>query len=149
MSQIELVKVEKEEEFPSWAPRSEVVIFLHENMKPYEDTEEDIGRGLDYALSKEGGKGGFLTLARYQGELTGVLVMLQTGMKGYVPENILLFVGVRPQLRGKGIGQQLIERSLAECKGDVKLHVEYDNPAMRLYKRVGFASKYAEMRYQR
>ena len=33
-------------------------------------------------------------------------------------------------------------------EGDLALHVEYDNPAKRLYERLGFRSKYAEMRYQ-
>jgi hypothetical protein len=27
--------------------------------------------------------------------------------------------------------------------------VEYDNPAKRLYERMGFSTKYAEMRWQR
>ncbi|MEA1899074.1 MAG: GNAT family N-acetyltransferase, partial [Bacteroidota bacterium] len=32
--------------------------------------------------------------------------------------------------------------------GNIKLHVEYDNPAKRLYERIGFTTKYAEMRYE-
>ena len=73
--------------------------------------------------------------------------MLDTGMEGYIPENLLLMVSVDPDRRGQGIGKKIIERALAECDGDVKLHVEYENPARRLYERVGFTSKYAEMRW--
>ncbi len=69
-------------------------------------------------------------------------------MKGYVPENILLFVAVDPAHRNRGTGGWLIREALARCAGAVKLHVEYDNPAKRLYERLGFRSKYAEMRYQ-
>jgi ribosomal protein S18 acetylase RimI-like enzyme len=56
---------------------------------------------------------------------------------------------VDPETRGRGIGGALIERCLAEADGDVKLHVDYDNPAKRLYERLGFTSKYAEMRWKR
>ena len=72
---------------------------------------------------------------------------MKSGMSGYVPEHILLFVTVDPAARGRGIGGRLIRRSIAECPGDVKLHVEHDNPAKRLYERLGFTAKYAEMRY--
>jgi ribosomal-protein-alanine N-acetyltransferase len=142
-----LVKIEKKNKFPGWAGREEVVSFLHEKMKPYEDKVEDIERALDYAFSEEDGKGGFILLMRYDNALAGVLTILKTGMKGYIPENILVFVSVDPRLRGKGLGRKLIERAIDECEGDIKLHVEYDNPARRLYERIGFTSKYAEMRY--
>ena len=75
--------------------------------------------------------------------------MLRTGMKGYVPENILVFVSILPEMRGTGLGGKLIERGVREAEGDVKLHVEYDNPAKRLYERLGFTTKYAEMRYEK
>lgn len=145
---IEFLKVENESELPQWASREKLVEFFHYKMKPYEDLPEDIDSALDYLFSDEKYAGGFLMLARVDGRLGGMLAMLRTGMKGYVPENILLFVSVDPELRGRGIGGKIIERSLAECEGDVKLHVEYDNPAKRLYERVGFTSKYAEMRYK-
>ena len=49
--------------------------------------------------------------------------------------------------RGKGFGKQIVEECFIHCTGNIKLHVEYDNPAKRLYERIGFATKYAEMRY--
>lgn len=72
--------------------------------------------------------------------------MLSTHMSGYVPPNLLLYVAVSPSRRGRGIGGELVARSLDRCRGPVKLHVEYDNPARRLYERLGFESRYAEMR---
>jgi GNAT superfamily N-acetyltransferase len=75
--------------------------------------------------------------------------MNRTGMQGYIPENILVYVAVDADRRGEGIGKAIVERALEEADGDVKLHVEYDNPAKRLYERLGFASKYAEMRWTR
>ena len=110
---------------------------------------KDILGGMDYALSTEPGKGGFILITESGGDIKGALVMLFTGMSGYIPENILLFVAVGPSGRGKGIGRALVEKGIAMSEGDVKLHVDYDNPAKRLYERIGFTTKYAEMRYHK
>lgn len=147
-SDLKFLRVNKESEFPEWADRDAAVKFLHETMEPYNDPLEYVQAGLDYAFSEAEGKGGFIMLVQKNGRLAGACLMLETGMKGYVPETLLLMVSVAPELRGQGVGRLLIERSLAECRGSVKLHVEYDNPARRLYERVGFTSKYAEMRWE-
>jgi GNAT superfamily N-acetyltransferase len=140
-------KIVLNEDFPAWASRDAVIRFFHETMKPYHDSIEDVASALDYALVPEKGQGGFVMLAHRGEKLLGALCMLKTGMGGYIPENILLFVAVLPETRGQGIGGRLIEHCLAETEGDVKLHVEYDNPAKRLYERLGFATNYAEMRW--
>jgi GNAT superfamily N-acetyltransferase len=75
--------------------------------------------------------------------------MLATGMSKYIPEYFLVYVAVRADQRGKGIGAKIIKESIDSANGDVALHVEYDNPAKRLYERVGFTSKYAEMRFNK
>lgn len=73
--------------------------------------------------------------------------MNETGMEGFIPENILVYIAVDANIRGKGIGKQLINEAISRVNGDVKLHVEYDNPAKNLYERLGFTNKYAEMRF--
>ena len=145
--QVQFTKVESDVGFPDWTDREAIVKFFHHTMKPYHDSIEDVNRALDYAFSTKKGKGGFLMLIQINGRLVGALLMLDSGMGGYIPQYILLFVTIDPQLRGKGIGRKLIEHCIDECGGDVKLHVEYDNPAKRLYERIGFTNKYAEMRY--
>ena len=70
-------------------------------------------------------------------------------MEDFIPQNFLVYVAVDASQRGKGIGRQLIDHSIAECNGNIALHVEYDNPAKKLYERLGFTSKYAEMRLNR
>jgi len=134
-------------ELPPNVTLETLVDFFYREMKPYQDTPEDVLRGLRYAFSKLPGKGGFLLLAVRGGELVGGLTMLRTGMEGYVPENILLFVAVRRDLRGQGVGGELVRRGIVQADGAVKLHVEHDNPARRLYLRMGFENKYLEMRY--
>ena len=144
---LKFTKVVLNQDFPAWADRDFTVRFFHETMQPHHDSLEDVARALDYALVPEKGQGSFVMLAHRGESLLGALCMLKTGMGGYIPANILLFVTVDPETRGQGIGKRLIEHCLAEVDGDVKLHVEYDNPAKRLYERLGFATKYAEMRW--
>ena len=148
-AEIIYITVNNEDDFPEWIDRNEVIHFFHETMKLWNDSVEDIQRGLDYAFSDADGEGGFLLLASENKQLVGALLMLKTGMKGYVPENLLVFVSVDPSQRGKGLGTKIIEKSIAESKGDIKLHVDYPNPAKRLYERLGFENKYAEMRLKR
>ena len=144
-----ILRVESPDELPPWASRGALARFFHETMAPYNDTLEDVQRGLDYAFSDEPGKGGHLLVAARDGRLVGAVLMLRTGMKGYIPENLLLFISVDPDTRGQGIGRRLIERVQRDCDGAIKLHVEGDNPARRLYERCGFEAKYVEMRYDR
>ena len=140
-------EIRKTEDLSPFMTLKELVHFLNQNMRPYQDEFRDIQRGLEYAFSREPGKGGFVLLAESYGMPVGVLVMLNTGMGGYVPENLLLFVSVHETSRNAGIGSALVCHALKLCKGDIKLHVEYHNPAKRLYEKLGFTSKYAEMRY--
>jgi len=145
----QLLVVRDEGSLPAWATRERLAHFFHETMQPWNDTLPDVHKALDYCFSGEAGKGGFLTLLQCADDLAGAVLMLDTGMEGYVPAHILLMVSVDPARRGQGLGQRLIQRALEQCPGDVKLHVEYDNPARHLYERLGFTSKYAEMRLSR
>ena len=50
-------------------------------------------------------------------------------------------IGVRPHIRGRGVGRALLHALLAEAtRRDIGLclNVRHDNPARRLYERVGF-----------
>jgi len=129
--------------------RAEYVGFLHTHLDRFRDPKHEINAAIDYAFSEAEGKGGFVLAAFYQENLAGGLVMVDTGMEGYIPEHYLVYVAVNAALRGKGIGGEIIKRGIETAKGNVALHVEYDNPAKRLYERIGFSTKYAEMRYRK
>ena len=146
---LDYIYVSSRKELEDYTSREDLTGFLYESLKPYEDSKSQIADGLDYAFSDAEGKGGFVLLALDDDDPVGALVMLNTGMKGYVPPNILLYIAVSPDSRGRGIGGNLIKMAFEKAEGDIKLHVEYDNPAKRLYERMGFESKYAEMRFSR
>jgi GNAT superfamily N-acetyltransferase len=146
---LEIKEIYKLEDFKPELTKEEFIDFLHTHLDQFGDPKEQIGLSIDYAFSTSEGKGGFLLAGFYDGKLVGGLVMNKTGMSGYIPDNILVYVAVDSSLRGKGIGAQIIKKSFELAEGDIKLHVEYDNPAKRLYERLGMTTKYAEMRLKK
>lgn len=128
----------------------DITQFLFVHLGKFGDPAEDIRKAIDYAISNEPGKGGMVLVMRdaKNEQIAGTVVLNETGMKDYIPENILVYIAVHQKYRGAGLGGQLVEKALASVKGAVALHVEPDNPAKRLYERLGFANKYLEMRWQ-
>lgn len=140
-------EIYNENEFPEGLTREEFVDFLYNHLDQFGDSKRAINKCIDFAFEKNGGLGGFLLAAIEDGRLLGALIMNKTGMAEYIPENILVYVAVHKDARGKGLGGNICMKSIDIAEGDVKLHVEYENPAKRLYERLGFTTKYAEMRY--
>jgi ribosomal protein S18 acetylase RimI-like enzyme len=146
---LQIIQVRKAIGMPSGITQTQIVSFLHTHLGQFRDEETAISKSIDYAFSSESGKGGFLLLALDDNQLAGVLIMNQTGMNEFVPENLLVYIAVDSTLRGRGIGASIIRKAFEVTEGNIALHVEYDNPAKRLYERLGFSSKYAEMRWNR
>lgn len=143
---LQIQKINTNEDFKTIS-RETFVDFLFTHLDQFGDPKEDINKCLDYAFSTEKSEGGFALAGFKDNKVVGAVIMNKTGMSGYIPDWILVYIAVDASQRGQGIGKQLIEEVYRQCIGDIKLHVEYDNPAKRLYERMGFQSKYAEMRY--
>lgn len=129
--------------------KERVVNFLFENLQEYGDPKPDIEKAIDYALQEVDSFGGFVLVAFLGNEIVGAVVVNQTGMEDYIPENILVYIAIHQNHRGKGFGKMLLQNALDMAKGNVALHVEPENPAKFLYEKIGFASKYVEMRYKK
>lgn len=134
---------------PTFLQEKEVVDFLFKHLEKYGDPIPHIQMAIDYACSGHKGKGGFVVIGRVKGEIVGAVVINQTGMTGYIPENILVYIAVDGSVRGMGIGKQLMDKTIELANGDIALHVEADNPAKKLYERLGFTNKYLEMRFKK
>ena len=128
---------------------NKIAEFLYQHLDQFGDTKEDILKCLNYALSRYGHQGGFVVLAKEGEDIAGAVVINKTGMEGYIPENILVYIAVHKDQRGKGLGKELMKRTIATAKGNIALHVEPNNPAKHLYEKLGFTNKYLEMRLQR
>jgi len=134
---------------PSEVEKKEVVDFLHENLEQYGDPKADILKCINFAVKETTSFGGFVLLSYDSNTITGVVIVNKTGMGGYIPENILVYIATHKDYRGKGIGKKLMEETLNFAKGDIALHVEANNPAKKLYEKYGFTNPYLEMRLKR
>ncbi len=132
---------------PSTLLRNEIIQFLYKHLEEFRDPKEDIEKAIKYALKEKESFGGFILCGYIEQELVSVVIMNRTGMKDYIPENILVYIATHQDKRGKGIGRKMMEEALSSVEGNVALHVEPNNPARFLYQKLGFTNKYLEMRY--
>ncbi|MBN3034797.1 MAG: GNAT family N-acetyltransferase [Bacteroidales bacterium] len=123
-----------------------IMRFLFKHLDEFGDSEQSIMNAIEYAMSPQPSAGGFILLAIDNDQITGAVVMNRTGMQGYIPENILVYIAVHHDHRGEGLGKELMKRTIDTAKGDIALHVEPDNPARYLYEKFHFTNKYLEMR---
>lgn len=133
---------------PDLKEKENLIDFLFNNLQEYGDPKSDIEKAVNYALKETNSFGGFILVSYLETEISGVVVINQTGMKDYIPENILVYITTHKDHRGEGIGKALMLKTIDIAEGSIALHVEPENPARFLYEKVGFSSKYIEMRYK-
>jgi [ribosomal protein S18]-alanine N-acetyltransferase len=121
-----------------------VAQFLYTHLEEYGDKIEDILKCIDYVMNPN--KGGNIVVGLDENKIVGVVILNNTGMKDFIPENILVYIAVDNSQRGKGFGKQLMQKAISIAEGNIALHVEPNNPAKILYEKLGFSNKYLEMR---
>jgi ribosomal-protein-alanine N-acetyltransferase len=129
--------------------KSVIADFLFHHLDEFGDTTEDINKALDYALNSVTQGEGFVLVGHEKEKVIACVLINETGMKGYIPENILVYISVHKSHRGKGLGKKIMEHAIRLSKGDIALHVEKENPARFLYEKLGFTTPYLEMRLKR
>lgn len=134
---------------PNEKEKNEIFDFLFTHLEQYGDEKNDIKAAMDYALKNITSFGGFIIAIKDDNAILGCSVINKTGMKGYIPENILVYIAVHKKYRGQGFGKELMEKAIAYASGDIALHVEADNPAKNLYEKLGFTNPYLEMRLKK
>ena len=97
--------------------KSDVVTFLFDHLDQYGDAKADIEKAIAYALGEQSGRGGKVIVASHNSEILGAVVLNQTGMQGYIPENILVYIAVHDKTRGQGLGKQLMEKAIDLVEG--------------------------------
>lgn len=143
---MQTVKTYAKNNLPTQAEKEKVVNFLFTHLEEYGDKPEDIKKALDYALGEANAPGGAIFALTEDDQILSAAIINKTGMKGYIPENILVYIATHNQQRGKGIGKEMMQQIIEKTEGDIALHVEPENPAVFLYKKLGFTNKYLEMR---
>ncbi|HHV02913.1 MAG: GNAT family N-acetyltransferase [Bacteroidales bacterium] len=132
---------------PCAAEKKAMVEFLFLHLENFGDARTDIEKAIAYALKETASPGGFILKSLQNETMTCVVVVTKTGMSGFVPENLLVYIATNNAYRGQGIGKKMMQLALKTAQGNVALHVEPHNPAKLLYEKLGFTNKYLEMRY--
>lgn len=128
-----------------------IINFLFESLEQYGDPKSDIQKCMNYAFGLQNKPGGNVLTAidSETQNIAGAVIVNKTGMDGFIPENILVYIATDKNMRGKGVGKMLMQAAIESTKGDMALHCEPDNPARFLYEKLGFTSKYLEMRLKK
>lgn len=129
--------------------KKEIADFLYEHLDQFGDEHAAIMKCINFALDDKEKFGGFMIVSKIDNAITGAVIVNKTGMEGYIPENILVYIAVDKKYRGQGLGKKLMQKTFDLASGSIKLHVEPENPARFLYEKLGFTSKYLEMRLNR
>ena len=125
--------------------KEEIAQFLFLTLEEYRDDLDAIKTCLDD--NENSAKGGFIVLAQEYNEIAGVAVVNKTQMSKYVPPYLLVYIAVDRKHRGKGVGKRIMQKVIENTNDGIALHVEPNNPAKKLYEKLGFKTKYIEMRY--
>lgn len=144
---MEIIIIDQSNEKDRPFNNEQIADFLFHHLDQFGDKKEDILKCLNYVFNPQ--RGGFVVVAHENYEIAGAVVINETGMDGYIPENILVYIAVHKNFRGKGLGKLLMQKTMERAKGGIALHVEPDNPAKFLYEKLGFTNKYLEMRLNR
>jgi GNAT superfamily N-acetyltransferase len=142
-------KVFDAENKPTNIEKTEIITFLFEHLQEFGDPKKDIQKAIDYSVKEFISFGGFTMLIMEDNVIVGATVINETGMGGYIPENILVYIATHKDYRGKGFGKTLMQKAVGYCEGDIALHVEANNPAKKLYEKLGFTNPYLEMRLKK
>lgn len=136
--------IDSTDEMTNLYSKENIINFLFTHLEQYGDEKKDIKKCIDYVVNPN--KGGKIIIGTENEKIVGIVILNKTGMDGYIPENILVYIAVDNSQRGKGFGKKLMQKAIESVEGNIALHVEPDNPAKKLYESLGFTNKYLEMR---
>ena len=87
-----MLKIKEYDEFklPSASEKEKLIDFLFNHLDEFGDPRTDIEKSIDFALKIGPSFGGFILEAIEENQIVSAIVLNQTGMKDYIPENILV-----------------------------------------------------------
>ncbi|WP_225312684.1 GNAT family N-acetyltransferase [Pseudotamlana haliotis] len=123
--------------------------FIYANSGEFRDSKSAIRKSLLYAAKEIAGLGGFVFLMEHKTEIVGAVVVNKTGMNEYLSENILVYIAVKEEFADQGIASELIKHTKSYCRGAIAIHINKNNPMIKLFENEGFEARNIEMRLTR
>lgn len=125
--------------------KSAVVSFLCEHTE--NTSSRNVLEAVEYAVKHKPSFGGFVLTAEKEKQIVAAVVANCTGMEGYNPQNIFVFVSLHKKHRkDEALAKHLLQKAIRYADGEIALHVEPDNPALKTYQKMGFKAQYLELR---
>jgi len=125
-------------DFVTTLEKEAIINFLMAKLEEYQDSRDNVSRAVEYSLSKFPHQGGFVLIARNEGGIIGVCVVNRTNFEGYFAENILPFLAVCPEERGKGVATGLLKQTMVYSKGSIVVRLKPDEKVADLFRKSGF-----------
>jgi len=116
---------------------------LNEWLIQFTDPMEEMEEAVENAFRE-----GYVICAFQEGVVVGITIISRTKFKKFFPKYHLSYIATKPDIKGKGIATQLLQKAIEVTEGDLSLHVEVENKrAIKLYEKMGLRKKYYRMFY--
>lgn len=109
--------------------------------------KKDVIEALDYALKEKPSFGGFILALKKDHSFIASIVVNNTGMQGYKPDNIFVYVTIHEAYQNdEQVLKEIMCKALDMSNGDVALHIDPKSPIIKFYQKLGFTQRTLELR---
>lgn len=109
--------------------------------------KKDVIEALDYALKEKPSFGGFILAMKKDHAFIASIVVNNTGMQGYKPNNIFVYVTIHEDYKNdEKVLKEIMCKALDMSNGDVALHIDPKSPIIKFYQKLGFTQRTLELR---
>ncbi len=128
------------------AEKNAVINFLCEHNE--NTNRQEAREAVEYAIKHKPSFGGFVLTFHEGKQITAAVVVNRTGMEGYNPNNLFVYVTFHRDYRNdETIIRNVLNKAISYTDGDIALHVEPNNPALKFYKKFGFKAQYLQLHF--
>jgi phosphosulfolactate synthase (CoM biosynthesis protein A) len=109
--------------------------------------KKDVIEALDYALKEKPSFGGFILAMKKDHAFIASIVVNNTGMQGYKPGNIFVYVTIHEDYQNdEQVLKEIMCKALDMSNGDVALNIDPKSPVIQFYQKLGFTQRTLELR---
>ena len=105
----------------SYSKKAKLIRFLIQHQENLSLKEEVITHLVNYAFKETSSFGGFIVTEEENEEILGAMVVNNTGMKGYMPNNLIVASAFLPTSGKQGSMKRLLQKIMYLTRGDTAL----------------------------